>query len=69
MCVETDKLDKCLLDAASVAYMLSITEDGVKCLHRCGKLEGRKCGRHLRWLPERVEAFAKSLFEDSSCSS
>lgn len=50
-----------LWDAEQVAASLRVSTSTILNLHRVKQLEGVMVGRHLRWQPDRVRAFAQEL--------
>ncbi len=49
------------LDADYVAYLLSVSDDTVKNLHRTGQLPGHLIGKHLRWFRSDVDEYVIAL--------
>ena len=43
------------------AFVLGVTSDTVRNLHRTKQLSGCLCGKHLRWHRTSVEEFAEAL--------
>lgn len=57
----SEPVTRLLWDAEQTAEALSVRADTVKSLHRCGRLVGVKCGKHLRWVPRAVRDFVEAL--------
>lgn len=54
-------IEPLLWDAEQVAASLRVSTSTILNLHRVKQLEGVLVGRHLRWQPDRVRAFAEQL--------
>ena len=50
-----------VLTCANVATLLQVPEATIDNLHRTGQLRGFTIGKHLRWSPDAVRAFAEQL--------
>ena len=48
-----------VLTCANVARLLQVPEATIDNLHRTGQLCGFRIGKHLRWSPAAVRAFAE----------
>ena len=55
-----------LLTQEETASVLRVPLDTIKNLHRTGRLNGVLVGKHLRFLPAAIRAFAEGLNGDDS---
>lgn len=58
------ELTPLVLTRDQVASVLQVPPDTIENLHRTRQLCGFQIGKHLRWDPDHVRAFAKQLATD-----